>query len=165
MSSFLGNFLLSDDIDKALAAVEHATPSIDVPIHFPINLYNSHWTQATVHVSNAKATYTDCLRNGPPSKSKASLRAFVAKKRAGSNGGAQTAVSVVADYATMPEQDDTHSCGPLALCVMLLRAAGRRLSMKAGGKSEVRTRLRAIMAAIAAKVTSAEEGGGLLQAL
>ena len=60
----------------------------------------------------------------------------------------------------MPKQDDTHSCGPLALCGMLLRAAGLPLSMKVRNTSEVCLRLRTIVAAIAARVPTAEEGGG-----
>ena len=137
-------------------------------VHFPINLQNSHWTLATVDLSAAKAIYIGCLQNEPPSKLKAGLQALLAKKRAGSGGRAKkpasnsggATVSVETDHAAMPKQDDTHSCGPLALCGMLLRAAGLPLSMKVRNTSEVCLRLRTIVAAIAARVPTAEEGGG-----
>jgi len=65
-SSGLGQYLLSGDIDQALAAVACITPTIGVPVHFSINFQNSHWALATVDLSAAKAMYTDCLQNEPP---------------------------------------------------------------------------------------------------
>ena len=130
VSSALGQCLLSSDTDRALAIAERVAPTTDVPIYFAIDLNNSHWTQATFGFPTAKATYTDCFRNAPPSKSEAGLRALLAKKRAGSGGRATAATSKAATPAqmttertAMPKQDDTHSCGPLVLRGMLLRAA------------------------------------------